>query len=109
MFASFLHASCVVRVCSLQVHTWRLAAEQAADLAEAANKRAASCECRLSESAQQLAAQARATLKLAEELKQARGRLTDRWAGWLVSSNGLLLMGMTGCQVLNDLAAGVCT
>ncbi|WIA18191.1 hypothetical protein OEZ85_009664 [Tetradesmus obliquus] len=63
------------------VNTWRLAAEQAADLAEAANQRAASCECKLADSAQQLAAQARATLKLGEELRQARGQLDGRWAG----------------------------
>lgn len=67
--------------CAVQVNTWRLAAEQAADLAEAANQRAASCECKLADSAQQLAAQARATLKLGEELRQARGQLDGRWAG----------------------------
>jgi hypothetical protein len=70
-------ASCLFAVL-LQVNTWRLAAEQAADLAEAANKRAASCDCKLADTAQQLAEQARATLKLGEDLKQARCQLDDR-------------------------------
>jgi hypothetical protein len=70
-------ASCLFAVL-LQADTWRLAAEQAADLAEAANKRAASCECKLADTAQQLAEQARTTLKLGEDLKQARCQLDDR-------------------------------
>jgi hypothetical protein len=66
-----------------QLNTWRLAAEQAADLAEAANQRAANCECKLADTAQQLAEQARTTLKLGEELQHARCHLDDRhvWCG----------------------------
>jgi hypothetical protein len=100
---------------AVQVNTWRLAAEQAADLAEAANQRAASCECKLADTAQQLAEQARATLKLGEELKQARSQLDDRWADlslrvqWLGAGSWKQLQLWTvshmGCNFANQVVA----
>lgn len=68
-----------------QVRTWKLAAEQAATLAESANKRAAAAEAQLAartnamaDQAQQLAERAQATLRLGEELKQVHKQLESR-------------------------------
>lgn len=89
-----MHINAVLRVSLVtehrfvlsQVKTWKLAAEQAATLAESANHRAAAAEAELANSSismldqkQQLAQQAQSVLRLGDQLKQLQEQLKCRY------------------------------